>query len=599
MAASSPPLRNGVHFPPLPISSTPKSPTPTFFNSLPTPRFPKPRLHTLTLQNGTFLASRPRVSSSGNAQPFSPGGDDHRGALAPEPGFLEFLTSERVKVVIMVGLALVLCSIDRVVMSVAIVPLSLSHGWSRSFAGFVQSSFLWGYLVTPIAGGALVDYYGGKTVFAWGVALWSLATFLTPWAAESSLWALVANRAMVGMAEGVALPCMNSVISRWFPQVERARAVGIAMAGFTLGNAVGLVLSPILMSQAGIFGPFVIFGLSGLLWVLVWLSATSSTPERSPQISMFELNYILKKRPQTIQSSGDNKTIQSSGDSKARSKVIPPFRMLLSKLPTWAIIVANAMHAWGFFVILSWMPIYFNSVKMASLSSFTSFCCLMGSMEILRSAVVTFINALQVYHVELRQAAWFSAVPWSVMAVIGYFAGASSDFLIHSGTSITATRKIMQSIGFIGPSIALIGLTAAKNPTIASAWLSLAVGLKSFSHSGFLVNIQEIAPEYTGVLNGIISQLWCCLSSLTLQLHSYFILIEGAGYTARLSTTAGTLAAIIGTVGAGYFVELVGSFKGFLWLTSVLYILAAVFWLLFSTADRLKFEEADNKSESI
>lgn len=48
----------------------------------------------------------------------------------------------------------------------------------------------------------------------------------------------------------------------------------------------------------------------------------------------------------------------------------------------------------------------------------------------------------------------------------------------------------LQSIGFVGPGIALIGLTMAKRPSIASAWLTLAVGLKSFSHCGFLVNLQ-------------------------------------------------------------------------------------------------------------
>ncbi|KAL9235350.1 hypothetical protein vseg_010113 [Gypsophila vaccaria] len=431
---------------------------------------------------------------------------------------VEFVTSERVKVVMMLGLALALCNADRVVMSVAIVPLSLSHNWSRSFAGVVQSSFLWGYLVSPIAGGALVDYYGGKTVMGWGVALWSLATFLTPWAAEKSLWALLFIRAMLGVAEGVALPSMNNMISRWFPQAERARAVGIAMAGFQLGSAIGLVLSPILMSKAGVFGPFVIFGLSGFLWVLVWLSATSSIPERSPQISAYELKYILAKRQTSLQ---PKKT--------SKATMIPPFKRLLSKLPTWSLMVANAMHSWGFFVILSWMPIYFNSV----------------------------------YHVDLRQAAWFSAVPWTMMALVGYFGGACSDILIQRGLSVTLTRKIMQSIGFFGPAVALFGLTTAKSPAIASAWLSVAVGLKAFSHSGFLVNIQEIAPQYTGVLHG-------------------------------LANTAGTFAAIIGTVGAGFFVELVGSFRGFLWLTSFLYIIAALFWNQFSTGEQVNFDEADS-----
>jgi hypothetical protein len=48
----------------------------------------------------------------------------------------------------------------------------------------------------------------------------------------------------------------------------------------------------------------------------------------------------------------------------------------------------------------------------------------------------------------------------------------------------------LQSIGFVGPGLSLIGLATARNPSVASAWLTLAFGLKSFGHSGFLVNFQ-------------------------------------------------------------------------------------------------------------
>ncbi|XVF23009.1 hypothetical protein REPUB_Repub13aG0000900 [Reevesia pubescens] len=51
----------------------------------------------------------------------------------------------------MLALALALCNADRVVMLVAIVPLSLAYCWSRSFFGIVQSSLLWGYLISAIA----------------------------------------------------------------------------------------------------------------------------------------------------------------------------------------------------------------------------------------------------------------------------------------------------------------------------------------------------------------------------------------------------------------------------------------------------------------
>jgi ACS family sodium-dependent inorganic phosphate cotransporter len=79
----------------------------------------------------------------------------------------------------------------------------------------MQSSFLWGYLLSPIGEEMLVYNYGGKVVMAWGVALWSLATFLTPFAAESSLLALLVVRALLGLAEGVALPSMNNMVARY------------------------------------------------------------------------------------------------------------------------------------------------------------------------------------------------------------------------------------------------------------------------------------------------------------------------------------------------------------------------------------------------
>ncbi|XP_072994315.1 probable anion transporter 3, chloroplastic isoform X4 [Typha latifolia] len=286
------------------------------------------------------------------------------------------------------------------------------------------------------------------------------------------------------------------------------------MAGFQLGSAAGLLMSPIIMSQAGIFGPFLIFGLFGFLWVLVWLSVASSSPDKNSQISQYELEYIMKGQKLTTPLT----------EVPEKFRVIPPFRKLLSRWPTWALISANAMHSWGYFVILSWMPVYFNII----------------------------------YGVNLREAAWFSALPWIMMAVLGYVAAALSDMLIRNGRTVTSTRKIMQSIGFVGPGIALLGLNAAKSPLTASAWLTTAVGLSSFSHSGFLVNLQEIAPQYAGVLHGI-------------------------------SNTAGTLAAIVGTVGAGFFVERMGSFRGFLMLTSFLYFLSALFWDIFATGERVNF----------
>ncbi|KAK1437142.1 hypothetical protein QVD17_02927 [Tagetes erecta] len=418
-----------------------------------------------------------------------------------------FAMPERLKVVSLMACVMCLCNADRVVMSVAIVPLAAKHGWNSSFLGIVQSSFLWGYIFSSLVGGALVDKYGGKRVIAWGVLLWSLATLVTPWAANHSTMGLLAVRAFFGLAEGVAMPSMNIILSRWFPCNERATAVGLSMGGFHLGNVVGLVLTPIVMSSTGLSGPFFLFSSLGLLWLTTWTLRVTNDPQENHSISSSELRLI--------QAGKSNVPSLKKGD-------LPPLRLLLSKMPTWAIIFANITNNWGYFVLLSWMPVYFKTV----------------------------------FNVNLKQAAWFSAVPWGTMAFSGYVAGAASDYLIKAGYSLTFVRKLMQSIGFIGPGLALLCLNYAKSPSIASVFITVALSFSSFSQAGFLLNMQDIAPQYAGFLHGI-------------------------------SNSAGTLAAIISTIGTGYFVQWLGSFQAFLTVTACLYFITAIFWNLFATGERV------------
>jgi len=52
---------------------------------------------------------------------------------------------------------------------VAGVPLAALNGWGERSIGLVQSSFLWGYMLTPLLGGVLADRYGGKAVLGRGL----------------------------------------------------------------------------------------------------------------------------------------------------------------------------------------------------------------------------------------------------------------------------------------------------------------------------------------------------------------------------------------------------------------------------------------------
>lgn len=72
-----------------------------------------------------------------------------------------------------------------------------------------------GYLLTQVLGGIWADKFGGKVVLGLGVVWWSLATACTPIAAQMGLPALLAARALMGIGEGVAMPAMNNMLSRW------------------------------------------------------------------------------------------------------------------------------------------------------------------------------------------------------------------------------------------------------------------------------------------------------------------------------------------------------------------------------------------------
>lgn len=69
------------------------------------------------------------------------------------------------------------------------------------FVGQVLGSFFYGYILTQIPGGLLAQRIGGRWVFGVGVVMTAVLTILTPLAADISVWALVALRAMEGFFE--------------------------------------------------------------------------------------------------------------------------------------------------------------------------------------------------------------------------------------------------------------------------------------------------------------------------------------------------------------------------------------------------------------
>ena len=446
----------------------------------------------------------------------------------------------RFTILSLVALALLLCNADRVIMSIVGLPMSKMNGWDVKVLGLIQSSFLFGYALTPIFGGVLADKIGGARVLLGGLLVWSLATMVTPLAASTKFVPLLCLcRVVMGLGEGVALPCMNNVASRWVPKFERSRAVSFCMGGFQSGSMIGLLVAPLLMSRFGIAGPFYVFGAIGVAWAAVWNARATSYPRANERVGEEELKFIedggaivdhLRSSSSESSSSSSGKEIDDEVVVTAVEKKTTPWKMLLSHPATWACVVANFVNNFGFFILLAWMPKYFNDVVKLNLAT----------------------------------SSWFSALPWATMAVSGVFAGILADRMLSEWKVSTATtRKFIQSVGFLGPALCLLvlGLKGfAITPGFALTTLTVAVGCTAFSQSGFLVNFAEIGPKYASTIHGV-------------------------------ANTAGSIAGMVGTYVVGWILSrsVESGWSNVMYMTSATYVVGALVWLTFMSGEQVFF----------
>lgn len=73
--------------------------------------------------------------------------------------------------------------------------------WDSKLQGYILSSFFYGYVTTQIFGGWLSAKIGGKRVFAFGIAVTSILTIITPFLARASVYLLLVVRIVEGIFE--------------------------------------------------------------------------------------------------------------------------------------------------------------------------------------------------------------------------------------------------------------------------------------------------------------------------------------------------------------------------------------------------------------
>jgi len=337
--------------------------------------------------------------------------------------------------------ALLLCYIDRIIVSLAAVEMQKEFGWSDSEKGLVLSTFFLGYLLMQTLGGIISNRYGGRNVFLIAVLLWSVFTILTPAAAYLSFGFLLFARFMLGFGEGTSFPSAYNLIHAWMPVRERSRSIAGINAAGAVGTVATLLVAGKIIEAYGWPSVFYLFGSMGLLWGLTWWRKVPTTPVAPDDDAL-------------------------PGAETGKRKI--PWRLLLTHPAVLTIYVASISAGGISFTMASWLPSYF----------------------------------VDTFDLSLTQAGIYSILPWIVVAVFTFLAGVYADRKIGAGDVPIRIRKRVTVTGFALIAVSSAALIHAPSAFAAVGIICGIFAGLGIAVNGYSPTAAELLPHFGDVLYG-------------------------------------------------------------------------------------------------
>jgi MFS transporter, ACS family, hexuronate transporter len=232
--------------------------------------------------------------------------------------------------------------IDRQILSLLKPILDNELKWSNADYGNVNAAFSGAYAVGLLLFGRLVDRYGTKAGYAISIVAWSFAAL--GHAFVGSVRGFYLARVALGLGEGGNFPSAIKAVALWFPKRERAFATSLFNSGTNVGAILAPAVVPWIALTWGWRAAFVLAGLVGFLWLLLWLPFYD-VPEKIKRLSRGELAHI-----------------RSDVDEKETTAKVG-WLSLLRYRQTWSFIVSKFLTdpVWWFFLI--WLPDFFKKTR--------------------------------------------------------------------------------------------------------------------------------------------------------------------------------------------------------------------------------------------
>lgn len=235
--------------------------------------------------------------------------------------------------------------IDRQTLSVLAPFLKIEYEWTNTDFALLVISFRVAYAVGQSIMGRLLDHIGTRRGLLLTVSWYSAAAVLTSLAV--GLKSFMGFRFLLGLGEAANWPGAAKTVAEWFPKHERGWAVALYDSGSAIGGAIAPILVISIYAYAGSWRPaFIITGLLGFVWVLVW-KKFYHPPETHPNIGEAELAMIVESKRQ-----------EGHEEETAAAPAPGSWKSLLARRDTWGIVLGRTLTDPVWFFITDWFAIF-------------------------------------------------------------------------------------------------------------------------------------------------------------------------------------------------------------------------------------------------
>jgi len=355
-------------------------------------------------------------------------------------------------IVLLVATALFINYIDRGNLATAAPLMKGELRLSATQLGVLLSAFYYTYVLAMFPAGWLAERYGAHIVLAIGVAIWSVATFLTGFV--NSFAALLALRLLLGLGESAGFPCASKLLAQSVIPGRLGLANGVMSFGYLLGPAVGTLIGGLLMAAYGWRPVFIVFGALSIAWLIPWRSV------------------VVGPAP--------------AGASPVTSA--PSLRQILGQRALWGAAIGLFSANYSFYFILAWLPIYLVesrgfSVRTMSVVASTSYA-------------LTALGALGYGWLtdHWLRSGWSTGVVYKGVMALNHVIGITCMIamtVLPSGGAIAALFVYEIMAGLASPGLYAIPQIIA-GPSAAGRWVGI------HNCVGALAGI--LAPALTGIL---------------------------------------------------------------------------------------------------